>query len=398
MMKCLTLLVAVIVHMICSLYHYEELISCSAFAPCPNLQRRCNFGIVSSFIVMAVVDDDNNNDNTFHPLGPPTFLSNLKVCETITATTSSSSTCRNHTSDSAVFHHKNITRLSSSPDIFVIRNLIASSTDRQILIDTSIVNGMKNAGTKSSEDNTIRKHSYLTWIDPHGDDIDVIDENCYDDTTTSKTIARDTIINSRRYFAHEMMNKQMEMVTQEDDTKQSTVVDYTYSYPEELQIVKYDIGGKFDYHHDGYGRYLTVISYLNGVAGTYFPFANDDMGLLCKQQGEKNVSVIMDYMKQTVDKYGTLIVGKEGTHAYTDTESESSITPRDIIEVQAGDAIAFYSYDSNGDVDQRSVHCSLTVPLEKWISTCWFRSEALTGPFRSMKITRMEDDKRRLGI
>lgn len=62
------------------------------------------------------------------------------------------------------------------------------------------------------------------WID---DDID-------DDTST---IARDTIINSRRYFAHEMMNKQMEMVTQEDDTKESNVDDYTYSYPEELQIV-----------------------------------------------------------------------------------------------------------------------------------------------------------------
>lgn len=96
MMKCL-LLVAVIVHMICSLYHYEELISCSAaFAPCPNLQRQCKVGIVSSF-VMAVVDDDNidtSDDNTFHPLGPPTFLSDLKVCETI-ATTSSS--CRNHT-------------------------------------------------------------------------------------------------------------------------------------------------------------------------------------------------------------------------------------------------------------------------------------------------------------
>jgi hypothetical protein len=48
------------------------------------------------------------------------------------------------------------------------------------------------------------------------------------------------------------------------------------SYAEDMQVAMYDAGGGYDYHHDGFGRYLTVLSYLNGVGGTYFPFGDDE--------------------------------------------------------------------------------------------------------------------------
>lgn len=289
--------------------------------------------------------------STNNCLGPPTVLSSLQVGEK--------------------YHHplenKNITRLSAQPDIFLIRNLIASSNDRDMLMDAAIQQGMKVAGTKESKLNTIRKHSYLTWIDPYS-----FNSNGGDNGATS--IARETIGKACRYFAHEVMNNLMENVERLDHT-----------FPEDMQIAKYDTNGSFDYHHDGYGRYLTVITYLNGIGGTYFPFGN--MG--CKLKGDNGIDFTNEHQvsvmafKKTVDKCGLLIAGKEGANTYN---SSSSLNPKTIVDIQAGDAIAFYNYDSNGDKDQRSLHCSLTVPEEKWISTCWFRSEALTGPFRSMKI------------
>ena len=36
---------------------------------------------------------------------------------------------------------------------------------------------------------------------------------------------------------------------------------------EPVQIVRYEEGGKYDLHHDGYNRFMTILTYLNGVAG-----------------------------------------------------------------------------------------------------------------------------------
>ena len=48
-----------------------------------------------------------------------------------------------------------------------------------------------------------------------------------------------------------------------------------------------------------------------------------------------------------------------------------------------------YVHDINGEKDLRTLHCSLPVPEEKWIATCWYRSESLTGPFGYLKISRL---------
>lgn len=42
---------------------------------------------------------------------------------------------------------------------------------------------------------------------------------------------------------------------------------------EDLQVLRYGVGGEFVLHHDGDPRILTVVYYLNGVGGTWFPLA-----------------------------------------------------------------------------------------------------------------------------
>jgi hypothetical protein len=154
-----------------------------------------------------------------------------------------------------------------------------------------------------------------------------------------------------------------------------------------VQVARYEAGGGYDLHHDGYGRYLTVLSYLNGVGGTYFPFGGDDEDE-DEDEDEDGASAIAAPGRSSVDgRRGILIVGREGHDAYATADDR-----RRIVDISPGDAIAFYSYDADGARDMRSIHSSLTSTEEKWISTCWFRSGGLTGPFGSLRKARLLDE------
>lgn len=293
------------------------------------------------------VDPDKGETvaSSFNPIGPPDFLSNLSVGESILS------------------HGKNITRLSSSPDIYLVKQFIPAE-DRQTLMQAAQTQGMKVAGTRHSGENTVRKNSYLTWIDPFS--ISPTDEGHWRD---APSVARDTIFKSRSCFAHAVMNDCINNA------------DLGICSPEDLQVAKYDKGGRFDYHHDGYSRYLTVLSYLNGVGGTFFPFA----GMTDELEGiaftnEDEVSVLS--FKRQLEKCGILIVGEEGSDAYLQS---AFVKPKQVVQIEAGDAVAFYNYMAGGEKDLRLLHCSLPVPTEKFITTQWFRSDALTGPFASFK-------------
>ncbi|KAL3778855.1 hypothetical protein HJC23_001466 [Cyclotella cryptica] len=287
--------------------------------------------------------------DSFNPIGPPSILSEFPVGESF----------------SPPSLHNPITRLSQSPDLFYIKNFV-SQVNRDVLISAACNQGMKAAGTRKSESNTIRRNSYLTWIDPYS----IIGE--HDETSRQALdVAREMILHSQELFVHEAMHK----VIQEGGQVE-------YFFAEDVQIAKYDEDGRFDYHHDGYSRYLTVLVYLNGVGGTYFPFAN-----LGQASHEIDIAIeenAVDLARERkIGKDGILLVGKEGVHSYL--SSWEGLSSNSVIEVEAGDAIAFYSYKPTGDKDWRAVHCSLTVPEEKWIATCWFRSDALTGPFSYLK-------------
>jgi len=296
---------------------------------------------------------DSADLNNFNPLGPPSFLACLPVGEIFHLPS----------------HDKNITRLSSSPDIFLVRDFL-STEDGETLMQSAVLTGMKQAGTKNSKADTIRKNSRLTWIDPNQGGIDHTEE--------AASVAKRTIAKSMM-FSHEIMNDQLQAERME------------YALAEDVQVAKYDVGGRFDNHHDGYGRYLTVLTYLNGVGGTYFPFGNNDSNEndFTNQSKEQAMATIQD----SVEKCGILIVGKEGANPYLDTRASSStMNPKTVVEIRMGDAIAFYNYAPDGERDLRSLHCGLSVPEEKWIATCWFQSEALTGPFGYLKRGRLLED------
>lgn len=288
------------------------------------------------------------NREKLNPLGPPDFLQSLSVGESFSSM------------------GRNITRLSNEPHIFLAKNLI-SIEDRKILIQEAINQGMKVAGTRQSGENTVRKNSYLAWIDPYsisdGEEIDWRD---------APSIARETIVRSRQCFAHDVMNDVMNSVEKMD-----------VCFAEDLQIAKYDVNGRFDYHHDGYSRYLSVLIYLNGVGGTYFPFG--DMDLDGKDfTNDDEVSVLS--IKRQFERCGILIVGDEGSDAYLQS---AFVKPKAVIQIEAGDAIAFYNYMPGGEKDLRQLHCALPAQREKWIATAWFRSDALTGPFSLLKKTKL---------
>lgn len=126
---------------------------------------------------------------------------------------------------------------------------------------------------------------------------------------------------------------------------------------------------------DGYSRVITCLTYLNGVAGTWFPFANEPTDL------KDNVSTIQNLMKNNSAQFtkqkkkpgidGICIVGE------TENDNEDVDDNQHFVKVKQGDAVVFYNYDYNAD-DQKleerwkSLHCGLPASYEKWIATNWF--------------------------
>lgn len=293
------------------------------------------------------VKPEHVDNYLFNPLGPPEILAGLAVGESLSTPTK-------------------ITRLSKAPDLFHIKKFV-SKEDANVLVEAAVSQGMKVAGTRQSEANTVRKNSYLTWIDPY--DISGVV------SSEALNTARGLVVKSGGMFVHKAMQKLMQ---------EGGKIDYIFA--EDVQVAKYDEDGSFDFHHDGFSRYLTVLVYLNGIGGTYFPFANlGESSHEVDNAEEINVAEIS--RGRLVGKEGVLLVGKEGLDSYAEYHNlptEEKVVDS-VFEIEAGDAIAFYSYRPSGEKDWRSVHCSLRVPQEKWISTCWFRSEALTGPFSNLK-------------
>ncbi|KAL7467390.1 hypothetical protein ACHAXS_007636 [Conticribra weissflogii] len=288
---------------------------------------------------------DHNNE--VNPLGPPTFVTRLVVGETL----------------NTPINDMSITRLSTQPHIFLVKNFLPFENDRDTIMYRALQQGMKIAGTKKSGDNTVRTHSYLTWIDG---------ANCEDEHAT--VIIKDMDVRARYFFVHDSINNML-IQSSNDQVDIRDVMEFCYT--EDLQVAKYDTGGKFDYHHDGFSRYLTILVYLNGVGGTYFPYGGDIYDL--EGQLDDEESVVVKAKGKMPGRDGILVVGSEGIDEYV--SASNAVNPESIVEIQSGDAIAFYNYKSNGEKDWKSLHSSLVVPREKWIATCWFRSEALTGPF-----------------
>lgn len=318
-------------------------------------------------------DDSNTVNDRFNPLGPPNSLHKLHIHDEYTTHNYPLFSNHNEKDDNKVI----IKRLSKEPDIFLLENFLTSDIIRSMLIQGALEQGLKVAGTKNSQDGTIRKNSYLTWIEK-------IDSNSYSDNYDDRNFDHDEVgyvANCMTKFVAETFIHEA-LLNQSQRLTNIARLDNDYFTLEDLQIARYDKGGCFHEHHDGFGRFLTVLTYLNGVGGTFFPYAKttDDMD-------DTNTGL---QLLQT--RSGLLVVGTEGIESYcsniSDDDTRNKVAPATIVPIKAGDAIVFYNYNV-GERDLRSVHESLTVPCEKWIATNWVRSESLTGSFSHLHMDRL---------
>lgn len=145
---------------------------------------------------------------------------------------------------------------------------------------------------------------------------------------------------------------------------------------EDLQVLHYEEGGQYILHHDSNDRVLTVLYYLNGEGGTWFPLARvgDDVGL--HQDGVKNPEPrTRDEALQmahpcSAGSHGLLLRGRA-----LSTDSKTN----NIAEIKAGDAVAFFNYGTDVQTGERkpiwrAIHAGVPAASDKWIANHWFHS------------------------
>jgi hypothetical protein len=128
--------------------------------------------------------------------------------------------------------------------------------------------------------------------------------------------------------------------------------EYGGLWVENLQVLQYSLKGEYVLHHDGHCRLMTCLYYLNGVGGTWFPFANSG-----KAPTSREEALSQD-----------LVLGRDGL-VFGDKREKHAVP------VEAGDAVVFYNYQmtpSGATEDWRTLHAGLPTTGTKWIANHWF--------------------------
>ena len=262
-------------------------------------------------------------------LGPPEPLKSLKVGQYVNAFRQSST--------EKIQIEFTIERLSASPDVYHLQNFLTSAECKEIQsMAANIPN--EQAETVTKDDTTSRKHCSVSWLSSSNDDV-----------------VRDLVTSTINIF----LSKE--------------VLSHPSVGVEDLQVLQYTPGGEFVQHHDGQSRILTVIYYLNGVGGTWFPLA----------QTSDEVSSSRDYKPknkmQALDIVKDLEPGKDGLLIKGGNNSEISEDAHDnVAHIKMGDALAFYNYKDNGsaEFDWNAIHCGLPTTEEdgdKLIANHWYK-------------------------
>jgi hypothetical protein len=179
--------------------------------------------------------EDASSSSTTLPLGnlgPPEPLSPLPVGDTLKAFRQSNSSSGKQRQDFT------ITRLAQDPHMFLLLRNVLSSEECQQLQQQAQQESMEQAETITQGDTKSRTHYRVAWIK--------INQN--DGITQAM---------ARMFLS-------------------PNVLSHARSGVEDLQVLEYQQGGEFILHHDGVPRVLTIIYYLNGIAGTWFLLAYGD--------------------------------------------------------------------------------------------------------------------------
>ncbi|KAL9189655.1 hypothetical protein ACHAXT_009330 [Thalassiosira profunda] len=292
--------------------------------------------------------ETSTNRNVVPPgvLGPPEPLRSLRVGQIVNAFRSL------QYDEEAARWPFTIERVSCSPGIFHLRSFLTDSECEHIILAAKSI-GMEAAGTVTKNDDTSRKKCSVAWIPSNQQDGSIIGGIVSD--LVSSTV---NIFLSPEVLSHPSAGAGVE----------------------DLQVLEYGTGGEFIQHHDGEPRILTVIYYVNGVAGTWFPLAqtNDGASNASSESAPKNKGHALEMADGLQPGKDGLLAKGSGDPPSRDGESNNG----SIARIERGDAIAFYNYkdDGSGRLDWRALHCGLPTAEEegaKWIANHWYRLNTL---------------------
>lgn len=248
-----------------------------------------------------------------------------------------------------------IHRVAHDPDIFILKNYL-SITECNSILQIAKASDMSPAETITKNDSTSRTFCNVTWVPSSGPD-------------KSNLVAN-------------IMSSTANLLLSKD------ILHHSSAGVEDLQVLRYGKGGEFVLHHDGEPRVLTVIYYLNGVAGTWFPLArtkelkerHSDQFNEMEHQFEK-IRKDPQNKQQALDLGKNFVPGKNGLLVKSRSHPGEQSDEHTVI-IEAGDAVAFYNYrnDESVRLDWRSLHTGLpTSAEEKWIANHWFRVNSLSS-------------------
>ncbi|KAL7565095.1 hypothetical protein ACA910_005103 [Epithemia clementina (nom. ined.)] len=206
-----------------------------------------------------------------------------------------------------------IEKVSSRPPIFVLRNILSKDNCNTIIKSAS--NFEPGRTLLSKEASPYRKACYVAWL-PNDED------------SVQRSVANKchTILMPHRIFNAERG-------------------------VESLQVVRYDQQGEYVLHHDSNKRLLTVLYYLNGIGETWFPLADSHNG-----PDPRNREEALQYCMGKVPLQSGVLVSCEGRG----------------VQVQQGDAVAFFNFFADMTADWRSIHAGMPASSTKWIANHWY--------------------------
>ncbi len=170
--------------------------------------------------------------------------------------------------------HMSISKVSLDPNIFLLKNFLSLPDEQIAMIMAAVNQGMTYSGTSSGDIVSQRFKSHTSWVYPEGEmdgpTSDSIDDD--DDSENKPLLDEGDDIDDFQIEGRKVARFMTELTSflffpEHFSSSNSEHEESNASIAEAVQVVRYEVGGKYDMHHDGYKRFLTVLCYLNGIAG-----------------------------------------------------------------------------------------------------------------------------------
>jgi len=184
-----------------------------------------------------------DSNNILHSIGVPASIRDLKIGQTLKAFRRNvliKDDISNDDSSGIVQPLSNFTieRLSASPDVFILRDFLTNFECDLIVNYVNNNTTMTNAETITIDDTISRKRCKVAWL-----------------PSSPSSPSNDGIPSSLTYSISNLVSTTANILLSKD------LLSNPSAGVEDLQVLKYDVGGEFVLHHDGEPRILTVIYY-----------------------------------------------------------------------------------------------------------------------------------------